>query len=112
MIFARADCRSNLHQKKKVSTLPAGRSIIRLASSLPAAPLAPLTFLPLGKSCEGFIRKEQSIAKTNGKTHEKNSRIPLWLEKRPRNAWRRRSVLFNYNLCVISTGIFVRDCSG
>src|SRR5437762_4632404 len=53
--------------KKKVSTLPAGSSIIRLASSLPAAPLAPLTFLPLGKSCEGFIRKEQSIAKTNGK---------------------------------------------
>jgi len=39
------------------SCLP-GTARYRLALSLPAAINRPLTFFPLGKNCEGFIRKQ------------------------------------------------------
>ena len=104
--------RSYFHQEESVLTSSRREIILGLAPSLPAVPLTLLTFFPFGKNCEGLIRKEQSIAKTNGKTRENNSKIHLQLEKCPRNAWRRRSVFFNYNLCANSTGIFVRDYTG
>ena len=104
--------RSYFHQEESVLTSSRREIILGLAPSLPEVSTLPLTFFPPGKNCERFIRKEQSIAKTNGKTRENNSKIHLQLEKCPRNAWRRRSVFFYYSLCANSTGILVRDYTG